>query len=555
MTQPRYTERHPASSSSSSQQSQWTVGLILDATLEVDGLTGKMGTPQRESALMKLQAESVGKPVNIVVQAVKPNPQYKEGDSEANKMLLHRFVIHDGKLDELAAPKSDGLANNVTNFVKFIGQSYPAKHQALSLLLHGGSVEGARGDDGYTSLSALQKAISDGIGSSRKFDVLDFDACLMASRPVVDNMSRVASHMIASEELEQAWPKSTMNLQDANAWIRRLYTNPSLSPKGFADAAVDIAAANQRSQDLSSGETSETVFFTNLATLAHYDLEKYPQFAKSFDVAANALSVSALDPKNKAVYSSLFDETPALGHVGEPKFIPPSMQWLTRRELRDLHSFSENTRRMIDSGQIKDPSHAVEQSLKSLKRSEVALISKKFATNHGMHEFHNGVRVHYSDLGGMSAFLPGNDFDNAQEDVADKTMLGAFIGLSRAVIDAQHSKTPSDATKLNLSHLAEITGDIIEQAGNDEQAKTIAKQLASETSEVKSAAFERDAFTKEKLTEVYETAKRLQNIGIFRDELKAAEAPSEAHYQQERKEDQAAGGEAWDKFIDTVRAH
>ncbi len=118
-----------------------------------------------------------------------------------------RYEIREGKLKllENLGPTNMGDARTLTDFLKWSQESYPTNHNMLILWDHGGgSVKGVCFDENYNldalTLTELGQALKDA-EIRQKYDILGFDACLMASLETAAVAEDYASYMIASEEI------------------------------------------------------------------------------------------------------------------------------------------------------------------------------------------------------------------------------------------------------------------------------------------------------------------------------------------------------------------
>ncbi len=120
------------------------------------------------------------------------------------------FLIADGQQTELTfQPSSTNMANpnNVTEFINWGIANYPAQSYMLDLWNHGGELRGfgwVDGTEDHLSINQIQQAIGQTafITGGNKFDVIGFDACLMASLEVQSMLKDYASFYIGSEETE-----------------------------------------------------------------------------------------------------------------------------------------------------------------------------------------------------------------------------------------------------------------------------------------------------------------------------------------------------------------
>lgn len=152
-----------------------------------------------------LNAE-LGNDVKIVVEtggaSVWQNEMMTDGKNE-------RWLITSDGIDfiEDAGNASMTEAQNLTDFISFTKDTFPADRYMLILWNHGGGTMGGFGwdevnDNGGFTLTTLADAIG---ASGVKFDMIGFDACLMATIETAYALEPYADYMIASEELEPGY--------------------------------------------------------------------------------------------------------------------------------------------------------------------------------------------------------------------------------------------------------------------------------------------------------------------------------------------------------------
>ncbi len=130
---------------------------------------------------------------------------------------------------------------HLANFGKWAVERYPADHYALVIWNHGAGWSGVSFDDNThhgLDLPEVRQALEAICGELRKtgkprIDVLDFDACLMATVEVGYELKDVVDYLVASQEVE---PGDGMPYDDYLDW---LVTYPEAPPVSFAKAMVD----------------------------------------------------------------------------------------------------------------------------------------------------------------------------------------------------------------------------------------------------------------------------------------------------------------------------
>ena len=116
-----------------------------------------------------------------------------------------RYLVTDGDLEFLedAGAVSMAEVSTLSDFISFAAQSYPADRYQLILWNHGGGTMSGFGyDENYgqmLTLADIDSALGD---AGVKFDMIGFDACLMATVETAVMLEPYADYLIASEELE-----------------------------------------------------------------------------------------------------------------------------------------------------------------------------------------------------------------------------------------------------------------------------------------------------------------------------------------------------------------
>lgn len=187
-------------------QAEWTILLYMDADndLELDQMDD----------LKEMVAAGSTKDVNIVVLADR-NPK---GDGEkyfngpianlANWTSAKLLYVEKGKLRELADWGEADMGDPATlkKFLETGSSMYPAKHYAVIMEDHGTGWPGACADesngDNMLTTQEIGTVLTDASKTTGKFELIGFDACLMANLEVAKAVAPAGHFMIASEELE-----------------------------------------------------------------------------------------------------------------------------------------------------------------------------------------------------------------------------------------------------------------------------------------------------------------------------------------------------------------
>jgi len=164
---------------------------------------------------------------------------------------------------------------NLTDYIKWCNKNYPADRNMLILWDHGGgSISGYGYDEknasaGSMTLKGINQALKD---AGTKFDIIGFDACLMATTENALMLSQYADYMIASEETEPGVGWYYTN------WLTKLSQNTSMSSveigKNIVDDFVDVCGQKCRGQ-------KTTLSVVDLAELSATAPAELSEFASS----------------------------------------------------------------------------------------------------------------------------------------------------------------------------------------------------------------------------------------------------------------------------------
>jgi hypothetical protein len=273
--------------------------------------------------------EKIGSTANVaVVCELDRTPGYDS--SNGNWTDTRRFyitkdsdqsVINSARVDSPALGELD-MADpvNLTSFVQWGVQNYPADHYMLVMWDHGRGwpstglraisrprqVRTINIDDTNNSEMSLS-ALSRGFSSSPTMDVVAFDACLMSMLEVSYSIKDYAHYMLASEDtvpveglpytkiLSALTSQPTMGAAMLSSTVVDLYVNAYSSAYNgnITESALDLTAIDEL---CSSVENFAGVMMENLGTV-RAELESAQQSAQRYD----------LDSNNYRDYKDLYD--------------------------------------------------------------------------------------------------------------------------------------------------------------------------------------------------------------------------------------------------------
>jgi len=177
-------------------QKDWTYLIYLNGSdLESDGGAGTSDIEEM------LDAGSTNN-VNMVFMT--------GGAKKEGWETLQRFVVENGEEIpiEFVAPNDDmSDPQNLTDFIDWATQNYPADKYVLDLWNHGMGVRGYGHDENSDQEMKVPEftrgiANSSFIQSGNRFEIIGFDACLMGSVEVQNSVQDYAEYFVGSEELE-----------------------------------------------------------------------------------------------------------------------------------------------------------------------------------------------------------------------------------------------------------------------------------------------------------------------------------------------------------------
>lgn len=179
------------------------------------------------------------------------------------------------RLEENFGRKAMTDPTNLSAFIKYCAEKYPASRNMLILWDHGGgSVTGYGYDEkntrsGSMNLTGINNALK---SAGMTFDFIGFDACLMATAETALMLDNYADYLIASEETEPGIGWYYTN------WLTTLGNNTSTPTielgKQIVDDFVSTCATSCKGQ-------KTTLSVIDLAEFSYTVPEKLTDFAKS----------------------------------------------------------------------------------------------------------------------------------------------------------------------------------------------------------------------------------------------------------------------------------
>ncbi|HWR41348.1 MAG TPA: clostripain-related cysteine peptidase [Patescibacteria group bacterium] len=265
-----------------SGKAQYTVMIYMNGSdLESDEEDGGAATDNLRELL---DIGSDGN-VNVVVETGGTKEWYAEEISSENQ----RWLLSGNELelvkDDLGK-KNMASPSTLEDFICWSVANYPAQKYVLIFWDHGGgAVYGFGNDENYPqepslTVDKIRLALDQAYQKTNtRFELIGFDACLMANLETADAIGAYADYLVASEEVEPAhgWDYSHM--------LESLKKNPGMSGATLGKAIADGYKAK--------AEEWET--FSEI-TLSVIRLDKVPAVIKAVNDFAKQTSVDLQNP-------------------------------------------------------------------------------------------------------------------------------------------------------------------------------------------------------------------------------------------------------------------
>ena len=200
--------------------------------------------------------------------------------SEADPSTRQRWVLEDGEASLVQDAGEDTMLDEdeVTDFCSWAAKEYPADRYILIFWDHGGGTIGGFGyDENYPdasalTLSQLRNAIK---ASGVAFDMVGYDACLMATVECAWAMEPVADYLVASEQTEPG---------DGWSWtgfLNQLGSDPSTATTDLGKTIIDDFSAHYAE----TGEEDTTLSLIDLREVSRV----YERLSTFLDEAADSI--------------------------------------------------------------------------------------------------------------------------------------------------------------------------------------------------------------------------------------------------------------------------
>ena len=367
---------------------------------------------------------------------------------------IQRYLITDGTFEKLADLPQANMGNPKTlaNFLRFCVDNYPADHRILIIWDHGaGSSKDFANDQNYDmrgmTLPNLRSALKTVFGENPKtlpFDIISFDACLMATIDTAVNVHGFTKYLIASQEVE-----SGLGFEYTTP-LSNLSTNSTMSPLKFGQIICDsFLNANKaaRAKDFDPAY---------LSTLSIIDVRK----ALDLKMAWDLIGIEAI--------STYVDDDEIVGVIGRKalgseKFLNSKSEGFSN--MMDMGSFLQNIRSLYPD--------TVDLALEALKETVVYNVSGK------KHKKAMGISCYYPfdkaktyknmlSEHNLSAFviLNGLQFGKINADSALKYFEKIFDRINAYINDESEEENDQQEGAISQTNINDIVASTVNAVKN-----------------------------------------------------------------------------------------
>lgn len=226
--------------------------------------------------------------VRVIVQTG-GSRKWQTNDVPSNRLGRFLYDSQGKHLLDTAPDANMGNVNTLKDFLQYGKDNFQADHRVFVFWDHGGgSVQGLCADEKYQttlSLNDVHNAFASVFGTNEAeppFELIGFDACLMATIDSAASLHGIAHYMVGSEEIEPGlgWCY--------DKWVGALADNPGMGGEEMGRKICDSYL--KACLDDSVGDT---------ATLSVTDLSKLPDLLAAYDAfGREALRQAQQNPRS-----------------------------------------------------------------------------------------------------------------------------------------------------------------------------------------------------------------------------------------------------------------
>ena len=215
-----------------------------------------------------------------------------------NPNRTQRFVYDHNGVTEVYNGQitGSGRTQTLADFLSYCKTEHPADHTMVLFWNHGAGAFGFGADmlfggEGF-SLKDMRVAFESVCSPDEEnppFDIIGFDACLMASMEVADTFNGFASYLVGSEDVEPGYG------WDYTAWLGAMAANPRINPLQLCKAITDSYITFYTRSGIAENQPATQLFSVVDLSKADDLQDAYGRLmARALDDSAESANVAAL---------------------------------------------------------------------------------------------------------------------------------------------------------------------------------------------------------------------------------------------------------------------
>ncbi len=254
------------SSSFAEGQDNYTLMIYLngsDLESTYDPITHTFSGAATQDLNEMIDGYKVGSGVNVIVQT--GGTAAWDNDFVYPEVTQRFELTENGFVEMDSLPRQNfGYKKTLSDFMNWGVKNYPADKYAIILWNHGGGPVKGYGLDELSDYDSLHlEELAAAFSTSKEqtgvtFELIGFDACLMASIEVADTLDAFGKYLVASEEIEpgHGW--------DYQSVLTALSANPNLTGDYLGTIIADTYLAHAKTNGTESEVTLSVIDLTKI---------------------------------------------------------------------------------------------------------------------------------------------------------------------------------------------------------------------------------------------------------------------------------------------------
>ncbi|MDE7267353.1 MAG: zinc-ribbon domain-containing protein, partial [Lachnospiraceae bacterium] len=186
----------------------------------------------------EMMSAQFGEDIHLIVQTGGAN-EWQSSSVDGTSIddeNIQRYRVRSGEKELIENLELTDMSNaqTLSDFLKWGIDTYPAERYIAILWDHGGgTISGYGKDEIYNNIMSLPEIKTAFKNTGYHFDMIGFDACLMATFETAYALSGYADYLLASEEIE--WTYGWYYTD----WLTSLGSNPNMSTEDIGKKVID----------------------------------------------------------------------------------------------------------------------------------------------------------------------------------------------------------------------------------------------------------------------------------------------------------------------------